>query len=325
VIAPSHPTAQDNSVATGARRVAWEAVPWDLEAFSRSLGGQSPATVRAYGTDVAAFAQWAERGGAEGPDVVDRLLLRRYLAYLGTRRYARATLARKAAALRCYFAWQRRRGALVVDPARRLAAPGGGSRLPRVLDRTELDTMLDRPSPRGGDPDGGSDDLHDALSLRDDAVLELLYGSGLRVAELCGLDVGDVDVRGLTVTVLGKGDRQRRVPMHDRCAGAVALWLRRGRQALVTELSAPEAVFLNRRGTRLGPRDVRRLLDRRSPVPTHPHALRHSFATHLLDGGADLRVVQELLGHASLQTTQVYTHVSKDRLMSVYEATHPRA
>jgi len=301
-------------------------MPWDLEAFSQSLGGQSPATVRAYGTDAAAFAQWADRGGAEGPDAVDRLLLRRYLAYLGTRRYARATLARKAAALRCYFAWQRRRGALAVDPARRLTAPGGGSRLPRVLDRTELDTMLDRSSPRGGDRDGGDPDgLHGALALRDDAVLELLYGSGLRVAELCGLDVGDVDVRGLTVTVLGKGDRQRRVPMHDRCAQAVALWLRPGRQALVTELSPPGAVFLNRRGARLGTRDVRRLLDRRSPVPTHPHALRHSFATHLLDGGADLRVVQELLGHASLQTTQVYTHVSKDRLMSVYEATHPRA
>jgi len=301
-------------------------MPWDLEAFSQSLGGQSLATVRAYGTVAAAFAQWADRGGAEGPDAVDRLLLRRYLAYLGTRRYARATLARKAAALRCYFAWQRRRGALAVDPARRLTAPGGGSRLPRVLDRTELDTMLDRSSPRGGDRDGGDPDgLHGALALRDDAVLELLYGSGLRVAELCGLDVGDVDVRGLTVTVLGKGDRQRRVPMHDRCAQAVALWLRPGRQALVTELSPPGAVFLNRRGARLGTRDVRRLLDRRSPVPTHPHALRHSFATHLLDGGADLRVVQELLGHASLQTTQVYTHVSKDRLMSVYEATHPRA
>ena len=239
-IAPSHPTAQDNSVATGARRVAWEAdalgprgvLPVPRRASPRPRCAPTAPTWRP-------SWQWAERGGAEGPDVVDRLLLRRYLAYLGTRRYARATLARKAAALRCYFAWQRRRGALAVDPARRLAAPGGGSRLPRVLDRTELDTMLDRPGRRrGGDPDGGSDDLHDALSLRDDAVLELLYGCGLRVAELCGLDVGDVDVRGLTVTVLGKGDRQRRVPMHDRCAGAVALWLRRGRQALVTELSA---------------------------------------------------------------------------------------
>ena len=149
----------------------------------------------------------------------------------------------------------------------------------------------------------------------------------IRVAHpsLCGLDVEDVDLTSLTVQVLGKGSRPRRLPMHDRCAEVVEAWLARGRQVLVTEASPPHAMFLNRRGVRLGTRDVRRVVDRRSPVPTHPHALRHSFATHLLDGGADLRVVQELLGHASLQTTQVYTHVSKDRLLSVYGATHPRA
>jgi site-specific recombinase XerD len=293
---------------------------WDLEAFSRSLAGQSPATVRAYCGDLRAFASWAERGGAEGPGHVDRLLLRRYLAFLTTRRYARATVARKAAALRCYFAWQRRRGTIDADPACRLAAPGGGSRLPRVLDRGELDELLE-----GDGHAQAPGDRHGALSARDDAVLELLYGCGLRVAELCGLDQRDVDLRGRTVTVLGKGGRQRRVPMHRRCADAVDGWLSSGRQALVTEATPAEAVFLNRRGARLGPRDVRRVLDRRSPIPTHPHALRHSFATHLLDGGADLRVVQELLGHASLQTTQVYTHVSKDRLLSVYGATHPRA
>jgi integrase/recombinase XerC len=163
------------------------------------------------------------------------------------------------------------------------------------------------------------------LAWRDDAVLELLYGCGLRVAELCGLDIGDLDMRSRTVTVMGKGGRQRRVPMHEHCADVVEGWLSRGRDHLVTDMSPPHAVFLNRRGARLGTRDVRRVVDRRSPVPTHPHALRHSFATHLLDGGADLRVVQELLGHASLQTTQVYTHVSKDRLLSVYGATHPRA
>jgi site-specific recombinase XerD len=161
--------------------------------------------------------------------------------------------------------------------------------------------------------------------VRDDAVLELLYGCGLRVAELCGLDLGDADLGGRTVTVWGKGGRQRRVPMHDRCVRAVDRWVEVGRGAYVRPGSPPAALFLNRPGRRLGPRDVRRVLDRRSPVPTHPHALRHSFATHLLDGGADLRVVQELLGHASLQTTQVYTHVSKERLLSVYGACHPRA
>jgi len=298
---------------------------WDLEAFARSLGGQSPATVRAYGGDLRSFVAWAERGAVISPADVDRLVLRRYLAFLTTRRYARATVARKAAALRCYFSWQRRRGALEVDPARRLAAPGGGSRLPRVLERAELDDLLDGHEDRRAPADAPGPSLHDALDARDDAVLELLYGCGLRVAELCGLEMGDVDLRARTVTVLGKGGRQRRAPMHDRCGATVRTWLDGGRQLLVTELSPPGALFLNRRGARLGPRDVRRLLDRRSPVPTHPHALRHSFATHLLDGGADLRIVQELLGHASLQTTQVYTHVSKDRLLAVYGATHPRA
>ncbi len=156
-------------------------------------------------------------------------------------------------------------------------------------------------------------------------MLELLYGSGLRVAELCGLDVGHVDLDRRVVMVTGKGSKQRQVLLHDRCAEAIRVWLGAPRSALAREGSPPGALFYNSRGNRLGPRDVRRLLDRRSPVPTHPHALRHSFATHLLDGGADLRVVQELLGHASLQTTQVYTHVSKERLLTVYSGTHPRA
>ena len=308
---------------------------WDVDAFSRSLGGLSPETVRAYTSDVRAFAEWAGRGDVAGPADVDRLLLRRYLAYLATRRHARTTMARKAAALRCYFSWSTRRGDVSVDPARRLTAPSGGARLPRVLDRGELSDMLDGPGsgsganrakkPRGSEPSSPSGDREEATRARDDAVLELLYGCGLRVAELCGLDGGDLDLKGRTVTVWGKGGRERRVPMHDRCVEAVSLWMERGRTLFVGPDSPPGAVFLNQAGRRLGPRDVRRLLDRRSPVPTHPHALRHSFATHLLDGGADLRVVQELLGHASLQTTQVYTHVSKERLLSVYGATHPRA
>src|SRR5580692_11456656 len=204
---------------------------WDPEAFSRSLAGQSPATRRAYVGDLEAFMVWAERAQVEGPSQVDRILLRRYMAYLTTRRYARATVARKAAALRCYFAWQRRRGVLDVDPARRLASPGGGSRLPRVLDRGELEVMLESseledpgsaPSP---DTEAHGSGSHVALEARDDAVLELLYGCGLRVAELCGLDIGDIDMRAGMVTVMGKGSRQRRVPMHDRCAEALDLWL----------------------------------------------------------------------------------------------------
>jgi integrase/recombinase XerC len=252
------------------------------------------------------------RSDVADPAGVDRLHLRRYLASLGTRRLARATVARKAAALRCYFAWSLRQGHIAVDPARSLRAPSGGGRLPRVLSGGEVGALLDVP-------------VASAVDQRDLAVLELLYAAGLRVSELCGLDRRGVDLAGRTVTVLGKGEKERQVPIHARCADALGAWLREGRQLMATPKSPPEAVFVNRRGARLGPRDVRRVLDARSASPTHPHALRHTFATHLLNGGADLRVVQELLGHASLGTTQIYTHVSKERLRSVYEGTHPRA
>jgi len=293
---------------------------WDLAAFGASLSGRSAATRRAYGGDLAAFIEWAGRGGVRTPASVDRMFLRRYLAFLATRRYARSSVARKAAALRAYFSWCRRRGLIAADPARGLSAPKAASRLPRVLSHAELDRLLSpEPGPAGDDANAL------ALDRRDRAVLELLYAAGLRVAELCGLDRAGVDLSGRTVTVIGKGDKERQVPIHDRAAEALAGWLTGGWAVLARPDTPHEAVFLNRVGRRLGPRDVRRILDRRSPVPTHPHALRHSFATHLLDGGADLRVVQELLGHSSLQTTQVYTHVSKERLVSVYRGTHPRA
>jgi site-specific recombinase XerD len=282
---------------------------WDLPGFSAWLGGRAAATRKAYVSDLTAFADWMSRSDIDSPEGVDRLHLRRYLASLGTRKLARATVARKAAALRCYFSWQVRQGHLGSDPARSLRAPSGGGRLPRVLSSGEVTSLLDVPT---GSP----------VDWRDQAVLELLYAAGLRVSELCGLDRTDVDLRGRTVTVLGKGNKQRRVPVHDAAAAALRAWLEDGRDAME---GPPEAAFVNRRGARLGPRDVRRILDRRSASPTHPHALRHTYATHLLDGGADLRVVQELLGHASLATTQVYTHVSKERLRAVYGETHPRA
>ena len=293
-------------------------VDWQLERFAQSLTTVAPATVVAYQSDVAAFVEWAERAGHDGPATVERLLLRRYLAYLSTRQYARRTIARKAAALRRYFRWLARTGAIGVDPSLRLSAPAGEARLPAVLSRAELDALLDHP-PAIVEGDG------EALRRRDDAVLELLYGSGLRVAELCGLSLGDVDLAQQRLTVWGKGSKQRQVPLSHPAAESVGAWLERGRGELLRPTSPVEAVFLNRRGNRLGPRDVRRIIDRRAMSPTHPHALRHTFATHLLDGGADLRVVQELLGHASLETTQVYTHVSKERLLQVYDTTHPRA
>jgi integrase/recombinase XerC len=293
-------------------------VSWLLDDFARSLTGLSEPTVRAYVGDVAAFAEWSERAGRSDPASVDRIVLRRYLAYLATRRYARRTVARKAAALRRYFAWLRRTGVVATDPARRLTAPAGEARLPRVLSNDEVENLLDRPPARVSDDE-------EAVCRRDDAVLELLYGCGLRVAEVCGLRVTDYDRAAGRLTVWGKRAKQRVVPLGEPAAAALDAWLTGGRDHLLQPHSPPGALFVNRRGNQLGTRDVRRILDSRAPAPTHPHALRHTFATHLLDGGADLRVVQELLGHASLETTQVYTHVSKERLRQVYEQTHPRA
>ncbi len=293
------------------------AVSWRVDAYRRSVGGLAPTSVRAYATDVEQFAEWAERGGVDGPAGVSRLLLRRYLAFLATRGRSKATISRTAASLRSYFQWAHRRGLAATDPSARLTAPSPASRLPQVLGHEDLEILLE--------PEIESGEERTPVDHRDDAVLELLYAGGLRVAELCALDVDDVDLDRRVVTVLGKGSKQREVLVHQRAAAAVSDWLSGPRAAMATETSPSAALFYNRRGHRIGPRDVRRILDRRSVVPTHPHALRHTFATHLLDGGADLRVVQELLGHASLQTTQVYTHVSKERLVEVYAATHPRA
>jgi site-specific recombinase XerD len=297
-------------------------VGWEIGSFVGSLGSSSPETVRAYRSDLVAFTVWAARLGIEGPERVDRLLLRRYLAYLGTRRYERRTIARKAASLRRYFSFAERRGLIASDPARRLSASSGPARLPKVLTTSDLDRLLDPVEvPEGaGDPARAA-----ALQARDDAVLELLYGSGLRVSECCGVDERDLDLAHGALTVWGKGSKQRRVPMSAPSIETLRAYLGGPRGLLMREATPLGAVFLNTRGNRLGPRDVRRILDRRSPVPTHPHALRHSYATDLLNGGADLRVVQELLGHEQLRTTQIYTHVSRERLSSVYDATHPRA
>ena len=291
---------------------------WRVDDFEQSLTDVARATITAYRKDVDTFVEWAERARVSSPDQVSRLTLRRYLAYLSTRRMARTSIARKASALRRYFDWLRRQGVIATDPSERLTSAAGPRRLPRVLGPGDIDLLLDHPPMRAQEDPA-------EVQLRDQAVLELLYGSGLRVAELCGLRPGDVDLVERIVTVWGKGSKQRRVPISRPAAAAVGAWLRQGRAAMVTGESPADALFLNRVGRRLGPRDVRRLLDRRAASPTHPHALRHSFATDLLDGGADLRVVQELLGHASLRTTQVYTHVSKEHLRQVYGASHPRA
>jgi integrase/recombinase XerC len=287
-----------------------------VEEFARSLTAAAPSTVEAYRRDLAAFVTWAERLGLSSPSDVQRTTIRRYLAYLATRGFARRTIARRASALRRYFGWARRVGAVTNDPTAGLSAPRGEARLPRVLHPDELRSLLD---------ESGSSGPQGARDLRDTALLELLYGSGLRVAEAAALDVDDLDLARGRVRVWGKGGKQRVVPVSEPAADALRCWLADGRGELATEASPAAALFLNLRGRRMTPRDARRVLDRRAVAPTHPHALRHTFATHLLDGGADLRVVQELLGHADLATTQRYTHVSKERLRSVFDATHPRA
>jgi site-specific recombinase XerD len=293
-------------------------MPWHQGEFLASLTSVSPRTVEAYAGDLAGFVEWAERGGARGPEDVDRTLLRRYIAHLSTRRYAKRSIARKASALRRYFTWAARTDRIARDPSTGLSAPRGEGRLPRVLRHDELVTLLDEP------PAAVVDDPPE-IRERDDAVLELLYGSGLRIGELCALGPADLDLDRGRAVVWGKGGKQRVVPLSGPAVDALRRWIEGSRRTLVAGASDIDALFLNRRGRRLTPRDARRILDHRAAAPTHPHALRHTFATHLLDGGADLRAVQELLGHADLATTQRYTHVSRERLRSVYDATHPRA
>jgi len=306
---------------------------WPVEAFIASLTGASPHTRKAYESDLRQFVAWAERGGAAGPEAVDHLVLRRYLAYLTTRGMARPSIARKAAALRAFFGWLRRRGMVAADPTRNLRAPKGHRRLPRVPKAAEVATLLeavvpgDTPGPPGRRV-GATEGIEAAVGLRDAAVLEALYGAGLRISELCGLSPSDVDLRGGMVTVLGKRSKIRRVPLGEAAIAAIRAYLDGGRTNLTGPLTPADALFLNRRGRRLTPRDARRILERRllsDGRAISPHSLRHAYATHLLEGGADLRAVQELLGHADVATTQLYTHLTKDRLRAVYDATHPRA
>jgi len=300
---------------TGSRRPE-HVDEWRLDEFVDSLTGSSANTVAAYSSDLRLFAEWVERSGVVSPGAVDRLHLRRYVASLTTRQFAKRTIARKVSAIRRYYAFMRQRGYLDSDPSVSLRAPAGPARLPRVLEHGEVTTLLD-PS---ASPD---DDEPVWRHRRDDAVLEVLYGSGVRVGELCSLDIDAVDVAAKAITVWGKGGKERRVPLSAPAVEALVAWL-----AVRGEVVPPDAgaaLFGNERGMRLSSRDVRRILDRRSARPTHPHALRHSFATHLLDGGADLRVVQDLLGHSDVATTQRYTHVSKQRLRAVYTEAHPRA
>ena len=287
---------------------------WRLDDFVRAQTSLSDHTISAYRSDVQLFATWVARLHVESPADVTRITVRRYVASLSTREYARRSIARKVASLRRYFAWALAEELVGGDPTLGVHASGGGGRLPRVLDRRELDHLLDAPA---------ADDEPEWRRHRDDAVLEVLYAAGVRVSELCSLQLDQVHLDESFLTVWGKGSKERRVPIGDPARAAMQRWLTIRHEAAPPDVGG--VVFVNERGRPLTPRDVRRILDRRSLAPTHPHALRHTFATHLLDGGADLRSVQELLGHSDVATTQRYTHVSRERLRSAYEATHPRA
>jgi len=290
----------------------------DPRGFASSLTGVSEHTRRAYVHDVDEFVAWCERGGCKRAADLDHRTLRRYFSYLQTRGFSKASISRKGASVHAYVRFLRRRGVLVRDVAARLRTARGTKKLPRVPRRDDANALLDGAAERTA--------ADDPTARRDLALLELLYGAGLRVSECCGLDVDSVDLGKATVTVLGKGAKVRRLPLGEPAHDAVSAYLRHARPELVETATA--ALFVNARGHRMTPRDVRRVLARHPLADgrtLHPHSLRHAYATHLLEGGADLRAVQELLGHSDVGTTQVYTHVTRDRLWSVYERTHPRA
>jgi integrase/recombinase XerC len=331
--------------------------------------GLSPHTVRAYTGDVRSLLEHAAQGGVTAPDGLDITVLRRWLAGQYGTGHARATLARRAAAARAFTAWACAGGWLRRDPGPLLGTAKIRRRLPQVPRQDQMAAVLSVPGGSGGGRrrgearDGGERDGREwdgegqdgkerdgggrggggrggegrdggrgpeaELALRDAAIMELLYATGIRVSELCGLDVDDLDDGRNTVRVLGKGGRERTVPVGLPAVRAVAAWRRAGRPSLARPDSGP-ALFLGARGGRLDPRTARRVVHARlaavAGVPdSGPHGLRHAAATHLLEGGADLRSVQEILGHASLASTQIYTHVSVERLTAAYRQAHPRA
>lgn len=293
----------------------------EFVAFLTSEQGRSPNTVRAYRRDVASLLQHAERLDAADPPRLDRDVLRSWLAKSASLGSSPSTIARHASTARSFTRWAHRRGLLDEDAGARLGAPRRGRPLPSVMSSDAARDVM------AAAADAAAAD--DPVSLRDAAVLELLYASGIRVGELVTLDIDDVDRTRRVLTVMGKGAKERTVPYGRPADLALARWLEHGRPALARATSGP-ALFLGARGGRLDQRIVRDVVHqamRAAPQAPDlgPHGLRHSAATHLLEGGADLRSVQELLGHASLATTQVYTHVSSERLRAVYRQAHPRA
>lgn len=283
--------------------------------------GLSAHTLRAYSGDLAALARFADGRGLAGPEGVDLEFLRDWLWALDQQGVARSTMARRAAAARGFFRALERDGLIAQDPAARLRAPRPERRLPRVPSRKQAADTIDIL-----DTAAAQDD---PIAVRNLAIVELLYAAGIRVSELVGLDLADLDLAHGTVRVLGKGAKERVVPFGAPAARALSRWID-ARPELERSAAPTFALFLGARGARVGTRAVygmveRLLRDEDASGPRGPHAFRHAAATHLLDGGADLRVVQEFLGHSSLGTTQLYTHVSVEKLREGYRLAHPRA
>jgi integrase/recombinase XerC len=280
-------------------------------------------TVVAYRRDLRQLARFLSRAGRS---IATASLndLRRFLAQLTTLGYARASVARRVGAIHTFYRWAAAGGHVAADPSALLGRPKVASRLPTVLRVPEAAALVEAPAPRG------DDERSHAVALRDRALLELMYGSGLRVSEAAGVTLQSLDLDRGRVLVHGKGSKDRELPLSDPAREAIGDWIEHGRGRLAGPGTPPEALFLNRRGAPLGVRDIRRLVGRYGDATltgrrVTPHTLRHSFATHLLEGGADIRAVQELLGHASVATTQRYTHVTRSRLFDAYRRSHPRA
>ncbi|WP_024806458.1 tyrosine recombinase XerC [Nocardia sp. BMG51109] len=306
-----------------------ENLPEDLDAlleeYGRHLGlgrNRSAHTVRAYLGDARSLlVHLVARAPDSGVAEVDLPLLRSWLAAQASGGAARTTMARRASAARAFTAWLTRTGRLAVDPGPRLGSAKAHRVLPAVLGREQANTAM-----RAAESGAAQ---HDPMALRDRLIVEMLYATGIRVGELCGLDIDDIDRERRLVRVIGKGDKERAVPFGLPADRALEDWLRSGRPAFATPASGG-ALLLGRRGRRLDQRQARTVVHEVvSAAPgapdMGPHGLRHTAATHLLEGGADLRVVQELLGHASMATTQLYTHVSIERLKRAHDQAHPRA
>ncbi len=276
----------------------------------------SPNTLRAYSADLGRYIEWANRSGFDPVRLTHRNL-RLYLAEMDRARYARRTIARRLSSVRSFFGFLVERGYADSDPSSVLSAPKIPARLPKLVPTAELAPLLEAP------------DTSTPVGLRDSAILELLYASGIRVGELSGLRLDGLDLAQGQCRVVGKGNKERIVPLHRAASAKLRSYLTSGRPRLATAAS-PDTVFLSVRGNRLSEDAVRRLFKRYlatagATTSLSPHAMRHTFATHLLEGGADLRTVQELLGHVALSTTQIYTHLSMKRLQDVHRNAHPRA